>query len=487
VALGAVALVALALRLATCADFPEGLDSVLFLRGLERYELRELRPHWPGYPVYLWAGWLFLGVLGEPVRALHVLSCVASALCALPLAALTALALRELGASEPSTRLGALGAAALWAVLPLPWLDGSEIFSDPLAMLVALCQLQACAASLRPQASPTRPLLVAAVLGGLMLGVRLSYVALLLPLALATWRSREALGRWRGLHRLPLCVAGAFGAAVLCWLLWQLAMEGAGLIEAARRHLSGHFSHWGGSVTTDRRLSSRPLRLLETLGVYGLGTWWPGTPLHRLPATVLWVALAGLGLTRLAPLLRRPLGTLLLAWAGPYLVWSVLAHDVDLARYTFPLVAALCLVAGVAMATWRPLLASVVAVASVAAVAVVSAPLARANGIQRAPEAQLVHWLQEHVPPGRSALLLADASYLIPLPGLPEAIPAEPGNLALKLHALQGRGRAIYTTSTSLASLGAPTTGWREVARFHQDRFVQSRGPWELVLYRYAP
>jgi hypothetical protein len=38
-------------RLATLPQSPDEVDSVLFLRGVSQFSIRDSRPHWPGYPV----------------------------------------------------------------------------------------------------------------------------------------------------------------------------------------------------------------------------------------------------------------------------------------------------------------------------------------------------------------------------------------------------------------------------------------------------
>lgn len=475
-----LALVALALRGALHPDFPEGPDSVLFARGVEHYSLLSLRPHWPGYPLYILAGRLFLGAFGEPLRALHALSCVASSLCVLPLCALVRLGLRAQGASERQAWQSGLVASALWTVAPLAWLDGSEAFSDPLALLAALSMLWACCRALAPGGSPVVPLLTAALLGGAVLGIRLSYGALLPALGVATWRLRSARGP-RGLGRLAGQAAALFAAGVLAWLCWQLAQDGSGFFRMARQHLTGHFTRWGGSVATDARLSSRPGRMLWTLWVHGLGGAWPGWGWQRLPASVLWGALLPFGLVRLArapSAFRAPV----LAWILPYALWSALAHDVDLARYTFPQVALLCLLAGLgsegARLGW--------AVAAIPALAWVSAPLALLNRESKPVALQLSEDVRARLGPD-DALLLPEVTPFLSGPGMPACIPVDRLSFEPKREGLVARGRAVFTTSAALEATGAASTGWVEVARFRQDPRIQSRGPWTLRLYRYAP
>ena len=94
----AVVAAGLAVRLPTMPLTPDVEDSYLFVRAVLRYSLAQTRPHWPGYPVYIWVGKLVTAVVGDPVLGLHVLSAVSSALTAWPLALVTRTWALSLGA-----------------------------------------------------------------------------------------------------------------------------------------------------------------------------------------------------------------------------------------------------------------------------------------------------------------------------------------------------------------------------------------------------
>src|SRR5678815_4199755 len=92
--------IGIAVRLLTMPLTPDVEDSVLFIRGVIRHSIAEMRPHWPGYAVYMWLGKLLTAALGDPVLALHVISAVSSSLTAWPLALVTRAWALSLGASE---------------------------------------------------------------------------------------------------------------------------------------------------------------------------------------------------------------------------------------------------------------------------------------------------------------------------------------------------------------------------------------------------
>ena len=80
---------------------------------------------------------------------------------------------------------------------------------------------------------------------GSMLGVRLAYVGLTAPLVGAVaW----APGRQRSAARRTIL---AFGTTVAVWAVWQLAMDGRGLLDAAGVQLAEHVGHQSNTILDD--------------------------------------------------------------------------------------------------------------------------------------------------------------------------------------------------------------------------------------------
>src|SRR5260221_9478779 len=142
----ALILAALAARLATRSGVPDNDDAIFFIRGVQRFSVAEMRPHWPGYPVYIAAGKLVASVAGDAAAALQILSAAAVVIVAWPLASIVRAWAASLGAESRRADAGALAAAALWLVLPISWVTGTQIVSDPPGFL---CGLGILALSLR--------------------------------------------------------------------------------------------------------------------------------------------------------------------------------------------------------------------------------------------------------------------------------------------------------------------------------------------------
>jgi hypothetical protein len=462
---------ALAARLATLPRAPDVEDSVVFVRGVVRFSLTEMRPHWPGYPVYIWAGKLVNAVVGDPVLALHLVSALASVLVAWPLAWIA-----RAWAACPSTSSvrpawAGWAAATLWLVTPAAWVTGAQIISDPLGLLVGVCVLALCIVGERGRAAPW---IAAAVLGGLMVGVRMVNVTMLGPLLWKAWDARRE--RWWG-WPAPLVLLGGMALGAMPWLAWLLAdapLEA--LISGGRYHVGGHFGFWGGSVITDRHLALRPLIAARNLAVYGLGAGWHGES-SRLVASAAWLAAVGLA-TAQRPW-RGPVARLVGLWAVPHLAYVFLGHDVAYPRYMLTAVALACVIGGLAASGPHRTGVAAVAVA-VAATAASSAPIAVAQERQPPVDYRMARFLSRQP---RAAVLVTDA-HRLPL-YLPVEAPEVTYELAPAREAERWRlvweaqGRRVFST----APPEDDPAGWRPVAHFCRDPLIDPRFGYDAWLF----
>src|SRR5205823_634702 len=104
------------------------------VNGVIRFSIRESRPHWPGYPVYIWAGKVFAAIVGDPIVGLHLLSALSSVLVAWPLAAVARKWATSLGTTQGAADVAGWSAAVLWWVTPMAWVTASQIVSDALGL-----------------------------------------------------------------------------------------------------------------------------------------------------------------------------------------------------------------------------------------------------------------------------------------------------------------------------------------------------------------
>lgn len=475
---------ALLLRLFTAPTTIDSLDALLFVRGLARYSVLEARPHWPGYPVYLAAGRLLELVRGEAEASLRLVSILASSLSVWPLMALVRDWKLSTGSTSQDAGRAAVMAGLLWMLAPLSCLVGTEIGSDPLGLLVALTVLSLCSRSVAASPPRPRPLIAAGALGGVLLGVRLPYGSLLLPLAYALGRQAVSSREGRQSRRVVVWWALATALPVIGWLGWQLSMDGAMFFDMAHARLAAHYGNWTERVVAHGHWLSRPARLLRVLAVDGLGGWWPGLSPTRGLVTLGWVVLIVSGARRLAAV---AVGRRMLAlWALPYLATILLFNDVALARYSLPLVAGLSLLGGLGIPRSRRLaLGATAAMAS--ALAAIALPLAWEHRNTSLPAVQWVRYLEAHARPERTALVITDQVPLVSLiveeyaPDYPHAL-VSLSEMPAVVAAREAEGRRVYSTSPDPA---APHE-WTPVACFTRNPLLQSRGPWEVWLYEHG-
>ncbi|HEX2909202.1 MAG TPA: DUF2723 domain-containing protein [Chloroflexia bacterium] len=490
-------LLTLLLRLLLLPGFIDSGDGVFFVRGVRHYATYELSPHWPGYPVYIWAGQLFHLLAPDPVLALHLLAALATSLSIWPLALFTESICREAGRPEKQAYLAGLSAGLAWALLPLSWQAGAQINSDALALPVALLLLWCCRQALRAEGRTGFWLASLALLSGLLPGIRLSYVALLGPVLHVLWARRG----WRS-GRLPawLILPGAFLASGL-WLGWQWLMEGTRFLEAGERHLAGHYQSWGGSLLTDPDPLTRPFRLFYLLAVYGLGGWWPqeGLPLSRLPLSLLLTALTGIGLYRLIKSIKTTGCKLLLLWLLPYLLWVLVSHDLNIARYCLPLVAGLSIVLGLALGSltrfYLPALLGLLLV-----LVPVSLPLALEYRASPPPGERLAAYLNAQPEPSRTALLMLEkrtspvdflAYFVAERAPATRQVWTTEADFDTRLQALTAEGFTVYTALSSPAALSETAGDWILATELNQTSLMDSltdlTGSNRLWVYRYYP
>lgn len=472
----ALALAALACRALTLPRTPEGLDPIHFVRALQRFSLEEMRPHWPGYPAYIWAGRLFQTLFRDPADALHALAVFANVSTIGPLAALAASWSAPAGVDP---RRAALAAGVAWACTPLSWITGSEIYSDSPALLLAACCWLACDRLLAQADYRPALLCLAGALAGWTVGTRPSYVFLLGPWVVAVGACCRRWGAGRALR------AGALGLAAGClpWLAWLAWEAGPQYLVTGRTHLEGHFMRWGGSVWSETALRLRPLRVAEALYLHGLGGWLPGAPLHRLPATIV---LGGLAVVGAARLIRLPSAarSLSLAWFVPYAAAVLVLHDPDLPRYQLPLAACACVWAGLGLPRSRGQARVAVAALALACLAV-TAPLARAHRALPPVEFRLAAFLRDDA--SAAQLLTRDNPLLVlvlrtELPEVPVDVVSQ-SQLSARALAFSRSGRTVYSTHPSPER----PEEWLAVARFCRQPYLDPGGARELWLFRFEP
>jgi hypothetical protein len=306
-----LALLFLALHLPYLPRSLEDVDSINFALGLHAFDVARHQPHPPGYPLFIAAGRAVRLLVEPDARALALVSVVAGTLGVMAIAAL----FRRLGA-------GILG-AALAVAAPLYWLTANRPLSD-MAGLAAAVAVQGIILS---AASP-RGLVVAALCGGLAVGLRSQVFWLTAPLL--AWAALRGCATDMSTRRVKRLVGPvlAYAVGIALWAVPLVAISGGpgaywhALFDQGAEDLSGIRMLW--TTPTLRELA-------DALYYASIAPWavWP------LAAAVL--ALAGVGTIALWKRDRSSLAAIAVAF-GPYLVFDILFQETFTSRYALPLV-----------------------------------------------------------------------------------------------------------------------------------------------------
>lgn len=292
------------------APYPDNQDGVNFILGVERFELAEHRPHFPGYPVYVALGKLVSSAGLSAEWALVAVGLISTMVAA---GALYLLAAPRAGPA------GALALTAAFLFIPPVFSFSHKIFSEPLGLALLMAAFAAA-----PESGGARArFMISGALAGLLMGARLSWW----PFALAL----GALAATRG-------AAGAYaaGAAVGAglWFVPMLSLTGGEeLARIAFSFTEGHFNAWGGAPgalsAPEGRGAVFVTNLAHTLGA---------NP-SSLPG-LLWIGTFAAALAAWKP--RAPRGRA--AWfAGAailYLAWLYAGQNVGNARHFLPVIPA---------------------------------------------------------------------------------------------------------------------------------------------------
>jgi hypothetical protein len=473
VALASLFGAAVALRAAFVISYAEDIDALRFLLAVERFDVAELRPHAPYYPVYIALAKVVHSLGASPATALGVVGALSGA----AVVALTALLARELLGTR-----GALVAGALALASPFLWLTSLKLLSDMTGAALTTAALWLAARARRLPARAPRLHTAALVTLGIGLGARLSYF----PFAIGTaWLATRADAGPRAWLRRARDVA--FG--LVLWLVpLVLVASPRALVAVTWTQGIGHFSRWGGSIVTVPSPAARLSGLAWGAWANLLGGAWIDAPRLRwiaLPALVAVLA-AGLCLARaraLPPAVRAP--------AALYLAWVLVGQNVaDKPRHLLPLLPVLIVL--LAAGALELLARSRAAALAIAALAVLwladGAALARAH-LEPSPAAALVAHLassptepapvvtrdlerliREGAPATRVIAARSDADLL-------RAVGSTPGPILVTSEALSSAARA------SLEASGRSVT--TAFAR-PRSRYVDSLW-YELALLRVAP
>ena len=245
-------------RLLSTIYYIEDLDSLRFALSMVDYDVANLQPHFPAYPVFCFVAKLLYVVIRRYALAFSLiggLSTFSIIFWTLKIAKI-----------ESTTTLGKIAIFVIF-MNPLLWLMSNRYMPDAMGLACLLASFYFTMA--RDENGSNSLLLRNAVgffLAGILLGIRLSYLPLLVPVLLI---------RLKHSNRLRFTIAWTMG--ILIWLIPLLWITGwRTLITAAQTQSYGHFSDFGGTVSTDPELWMRFTKTFEGVLADGFGLYWLG-------------------------------------------------------------------------------------------------------------------------------------------------------------------------------------------------------------------
>ena len=216
-----IALFALALltRLPLLSVSLDEVDAANFVNALtEGYNVPWLRPHPPGYPVYIFMGWLLNQAFHDPLLSLTLLSALLGSLTVVPIYLL----LREFVGPKL-----AVAGSLLFVVNPLAWSLSEAALSDAPSMFFGALLAWLCYRARHSDWS----FIFAAIVASLAIGVRQPNVALMVLLAFPI--VYRLLARKEDAWKLALVGAQIFLVATLAWLVPMIVLGSGGIHEYA--------------------------------------------------------------------------------------------------------------------------------------------------------------------------------------------------------------------------------------------------------------
>ena len=321
-----LALFALALltRLPLMSISLDEVDAANFHNALiYGYNVPWLRPHPPGYPVYMFMGWIFEGIVGDPLLSLTLLSALLGCLTIIPFYLL----IREIAGYKISV-VGSL----LFIFNPLVWSLSEAALSDAPSMFFGVLLAWLCYRSRRSD----RAFLTGCVVASLAIGIRQPNVALL-PLLAYPLVYRYLDGkviRWK----LLLLGAQLFVITSLAWFVPAVFISSGGLseyLEAINKQWSTAVRVYDVTHVGSPWILNVPYRVERFFLGYFFIYPWAGTD-AKTPFTILLLFpwLFGFGLFVTSFNYRDPKYTFIGLWLAG-IIYSILAIHF-LPRYVMP-------------------------------------------------------------------------------------------------------------------------------------------------------
>ena len=293
-------------RILSSIYYIEDIDSLRFALSLYDYNLLNLQPHFPGYPVFCFFAKIFYSIVPSMGISFSIIGGISTFV-------IIYYSLR-LGNTDIKSPEGFIMSLIIF-FNPMVWLMGNRYMPDLMGFALALSILYFF---ILPQ-TKSENIFVGFFLTGILFGTRLSYF----PLVIIPFFKNLQEGL--RLKKITFLILG-----IAVWLIPLILMEGFNnLILSAKKQTIGHFTDFGGTAITENNWVNRLVYTIESIWSDGLGGYWVARSWHTMFVSLFLVILISIGIYTIAKnwkhekYLRRIIRSVAL-----YFIWILLFQNV---------------------------------------------------------------------------------------------------------------------------------------------------------------
>ena len=258
-------------RLITSINYLEDIDSMRFALSLFDYSIVELRPHFPGYPVFCFISKIIYSIF----NSVQITFSIMGGISIFIIIYYSNLLFKLL------TNLTSNYLTILLFLNPLLWNLGNRYMSDlfGLSLLIMTCYYFI----LYIKIQNIKSLYFGIFILGLLAGVRISFIPFFIPILVYF----IFITSNKNIFYASLILI----VSVMAWLVPLILITGLeNLYNVSLSHINGHFYKWGGSViTSSSSYSFRLEKIIESIWSDGMGGWWSGRHFITLLLSIGWI------------------------------------------------------------------------------------------------------------------------------------------------------------------------------------------------------
>ena len=233
----------------------EDIDSLRFALSIfDQFNLEKLQPHFPGYPVFCFIGYIFYSITGSLANTFSIIG---------SLSIFMIIYFSFLLFNPKENLWNCLFIILLFVLNPMFTIMSNRYMPDLMGLALFVVSFYFLSHDNK------RNILLGGFIYGLLLGTRLSYFTLLLVPYIYIFYKEN---RKTSLQLILTSLAGC-----LIWLIPMIIVTGFdNLVYLAQNQTVGHFTDYGGTVLTENHWLDRFKYFFHTIWSDGLGGYWIG-------------------------------------------------------------------------------------------------------------------------------------------------------------------------------------------------------------------